>query len=128
MSDEFLYVKKSSWDLMKRMAFRSIFLLALSAIGFWALEQMVQSGINDRYSLVQKFPEFLALMKAAACFTFIEMSLFWIRMATQPKNDVQEAVCEALKEPMAAAVVHFTNSLVWAIRIAVFLWLAGPLS
>lgn len=67
---EFLFIKANTWELLKRMAFRSFFLLVLSALGFWGLEHMVQSGMQDRLHLVHRFPEFMALLKATACFTF----------------------------------------------------------
>ncbi len=122
----FFSVKPESWAIMKRMGARSVFLFILTAIALCVADMMVDSGIGNRFALVRRFPEFIPMMMAAAQFTFIEMSLFWIRFGTQPKNDVQEAIEVANTQPMSAAIVHITNSLVWFARICVFLYLLHP--
>lgn len=121
--ERLFFIKRSSLNLIKRMFLRSIVLMLLTAIGFWVADTLVESSRYGDLPILRRFPDFIALMTAAAKFTFIEMSLFWIRFSTQPKNDVQESIAVANREPMSAAFLHLTNSLVWAFRVGVFLWL-----
>lgn len=113
--------------LAKRMAARTVALALLTLFGFWVVDLLVESGMHDRLALVRRFPEFIPLLVAAAKFTFIEMSLFWIRFATAPKIDVQAAIREVdtWDNQMALAFVYLTNSLIWAFRVCVFIYLVG---
>lgn len=122
MEERFFGVKKSSLEEMQHMLLRSILLGFLTVMGFAVLDRLVDSGIADRFSLVHRFPEFIMMMSAAAKFTFIEMSLYWIRFGTQVRNE-KEALNIANNSPMSAAFVHFTNSLLFIARLAVFLYL-----
>lgn len=121
--DRILFIKRDSWLVAKRMAARTVFLFILTAAGLWCADTLVDSGIGNRFALVRRFPEFIPMMMAAAKFTFIEMSVFWIRFGTQPKNDNQCAIDLAIVTPMGAAIVHASNVVQWAFRICVFLYL-----
>lgn len=118
-------IKDASVLMIKRMALRSLGLFLLTALGFALVDLMIDSGMTDKYALVRRFPEMIPLMVAAAKFTFIEMSIFWIRFGTQPRHDVQNAIEMACTTSMGSAIVHLTNTLVWAIRLAVFIYLVG---
>jgi hypothetical protein len=128
MKDEFFFIKNTTWDLIKRMSIRSVVLALLCVIGFSALEQLVQIGMANPQGMIQKFPELLSLVKATTIFMFLEISLFWIRLATAPKVDVQASLETANATSIGAAIVYFTNVLQWFARVCVFLYLAGPLS
>lgn len=121
-----LQIAPERMAICKRMAVRSVFLFIMTSIMLYVADAMVDAGTGNPFSVVRRFPEFIPMMMAAASFTFIEMSLFWIRFGTQPKNDVQEAITKANETPMGAAIVHVTNSLVWFARVCVFLYLLHP--
>lgn len=123
--ERFLMITRESWELFKRMFARSVALALLTAIALMLVDQLVESGISDRFAIVRRFPEFIPFMMAAAKLTFIEMSVFWVHFLTAPRIEVQEALVTANTSPMGAALVHFTNALVWAFRVAVFLYLVG---
>jgi hypothetical protein len=121
-------ITQQSWMLFQRMFARSVGLALLTAVGMACVYYMVDSGMSDRYALVRSFPEFIPLMLAAVKLTFIEMSVFWVRFCTQPTINAQTSVGQVLDNaytyPMAVAVVHAINSLVWAFRIGVLIFLA----
>lgn len=120
---KFLSMSQNSVQLAKRMLARSVFLFALTVAGFYGLDLIMDTGIGQRFGLADRFPEFISMMRAAAIFTFIEMSLFWIRFGTQPKIDVQETAVKACETATGAAVVHVSNTLLFLARLVVFLYL-----
>jgi hypothetical protein len=112
--------------MFKRMFARTMVLATLTILGLTVVDWLVDLGLADRYAIVRRFPEFIPMMMAAAKFTFIEMSLFWIRFGTQHRIDVQRGIQDAMTSSyMAAAFIHFTNSLVWFARVAIFIYLMG---
>jgi cell shape-determining protein MreD len=119
-----LAITQQSWELFQRMFARSVALALLTCLGFALVDHLVDSGMTDRFALVHRFPEFIPMMLAAAKLTFIEMSVFWIRFATQPRLDVQACVEYVHPNSVAGAITHGVNSLVWAFRIVVLLYLA----
>jgi cell shape-determining protein MreD len=119
-----LAITRQSWELFQRMFARSVALALLTFIGFALVDHLVESGLTDRFALVRRFPEFIPMMLAAAKLTFIEMSVFWIRFATQPRVDVQACIEYAPTNSIAAAIINATNALVWAFRIVVLIYLA----
>lgn len=108
----------------RRLLERSIFLWALTLAGFLLLDVLVEKSRVGDWGIVARYPEFMLLMKAASVLAFIEVSLVWIRIAIQPKVDVQEAYRRSLEEPLSAAIAHFTNLIWWAVRAYLFLRLA----
>lgn len=120
------FVKKANWQLAKRMAARSVFLFLLTLVGFHVADLMIDSARFNTIPALRRFPDFVIMMTAAAKFTFIELSLFWIRFGVTPKQDVQDVAETAARGGgMPAAVVHVTNTLVWAFRVVVFLYLVS---
>jgi hypothetical protein len=124
-NERLFFIKRSSWLVMKRMALRSVVLFLFTLVGFWVADSLVESARFGTLPIVRRFPDFIAMMTAAAKLTFILMSLFWVRFSTQPKHDVQETMSAATKEPMAAAIVHATNTAQHLAYIGVFLYLMG---
>ena len=114
-----------SFAVFERMFFRTLVLALFTFAALTVADALVTSGMGDRFAIVRRFPEFIPMMMAAAKFTFIEVSLLWIRFGVQPKVNVQEGVYEATGNPMAAALVYFTHSLVWFARVCVFIYLMG---
>lgn len=123
----FLKIKQSTLELIGRMLWRSVGLFALSLLGFAVVDYLVESGLADNTAMARRFPEFIPMMMAAAKFTLIEMSLFWIRIFTAPKLDVQGVLngIQTWDNYNAVALVHLTNTLQWAFRVAVFIYLIG---
>jgi len=124
-----LSITQQSWALFQRMAARSVGLAMLTFLGFALVDFMIDQGISDRFALVRRFPEFIPLMLAAAKLTFIEMSVFWIRFATQPaltdsKLAISQVLENAYSNPTAVVIFHGINSAMWGFRIAVLLYLA----
>lgn len=125
------YFKNHSLDELKKMVIRTMILVILTIAGLWMADALVDSGMTNRFALVRRFPEFIPMMMAAAKFTFIEMSLEWIRYATRPKLSKREKAAEdfltASNDSKAASpnVMYVTNAVVWAIRVAVFIYLMG---
>ena len=124
MKDRILFVKPETWHLIKRMAIRSVFLMILFSTGLLVLDTLINSGFGDKYALVRRFPDMIPMMNAAAILTFINMSIFWIRIFTAPKHVVQEAKSVAMTTPSGAAVVVVTDMLGWAVQVAAFLYLS----
>jgi hypothetical protein len=117
-------ITQQSWELFERMFARSVALAVLTALGFALVDHLVDSGMADRFALVHRFPEFIPMMLASAKLTFIEMSVFWIRFATQPRVDVQAHLESTQYDAKAAATVHGINTLVWMFRVVVLIYLA----
>lgn len=113
----------ATYEVFERAFVRTMILAVLTIVGLWVVDKLVDSGIADRFALVRRFPDFIPFMMASAKMTFIEMSLFWIRFSTQPKVDVQEVADTASMSSTGAAFVYFTNALMWAMRVGVFLYL-----
>jgi hypothetical protein len=124
-NERLFFIKRSTWLLMRRMAVRSVVLAVLTVLGGMLLSHLVDSGRLDRFGIVHQFPELLTMLRASAIMTFIEMSIFWIRLAVTPQLDVQEYAKTAAKDPMAAAIIYVTNTLQWAARVGMFLFLMG---
>jgi hypothetical protein len=116
-------LKHSTFMELRYMALRTFLLAFLTIVGFSVLDYLVQSGRADSFALVHRFPEFITMMDAAAKFTFIDMSLYWIRFGTQVRNDKREALSIANSTPSSAAFVYFTNALSNIFRVCVFLYL-----
>lgn len=123
MKDRILLLKPETWQLIKRMAIRSAVLFVFFSLGLFVVDELINSGFGDKYALVRRFPDLIPMMVAASKLTFVEMSLFWIRLFVSPKHDVQEVQNAALGDPKAAAFVALTNMLTWAIRLGAFLYL-----
>lgn len=119
----------ASWKLFERMFARSVALAFLTAVGLTLVDYLVDSGMTDRFALIHRFPEFIPMMMAAVKLTFIEMSVFWARFCTSPSIDVQLPVKEIQRQAWdnsnSLAIVHAINSLVWAFRVAVLIYLMG---
>jgi hypothetical protein len=120
---------QQSWDLFQRMFARSVALALLTSFGFALVDHLVDSGMSDRFALVHRFPEFIPMMLASAKLTFIEMSVFWIRFATQPstvdtRHGLNDALGEARFHPGAAVALHAVNTVQWAFRVVVLIYLA----
>lgn len=123
MKERFLFIKRDSWMLGKRMFARSVFLMLLGLVGFWLADTMMESARLGTLTIMRRFPDIVTMMTAAAKFTFIEMSIFWIRFGTSPKQDVQEVAGVAAQTSMGAAIVHVCSTLVWFARVVIFLYL-----
>lgn len=127
MTSKILHITNASWVLLQRMFVRSLFLALLTVVGFGVLDYLVQLGIQDRFGLVQRYPEFLVMMKAAAVLTFVEMSVFWIRFGTSPRLDVQNVAEYARQSANGAAIVYAVNTATWLARVVIMLYLMGPM-
>lgn len=125
MEERIFGIKRTTWALIKHMAARSVFLFGLTVVGFALLEMMLQSGIEDRHGIIARYPEFMSMIRAAAIFTFVDMSVFWIRIATQPKMVEQDNVEAAQGSASGAAWIYGIDKLVWAFRVVVFIYLMG---
>lgn len=123
MESRFLGIRQSTWQEIRYMFLRSIFLGFLTIAGFALLDYLVESGAADRFALVHRFPEFILMMSAAAKLTFIKMSLYWIRLGTQVRNVKVDAIAEANRTPMSAAIVYVTNTVGALAHIGAFLLL-----
>jgi hypothetical protein len=128
LHSKLLSITQKSWELFERMFARSLALALLTGIGLAVVDLLVDSGMTNRYAIIHRFPEFIPLMLAAVKLTFIEMSVFWVRFATQPSIDVQQPVREVQKQAwdntIALALTHGINSLVWMFRVVVLIYLA----
>jgi hypothetical protein len=125
MTKTVLTFTQASWHIIKRLATRTFTLAFLTIVGFFVMDAMIESGMQDRLGLIRRFPDLIPLMVAAAKFTFIEMSLLWIRIAVQPKVDAQFAIAHHELSSRDAVLMHGVNSLVWAFRVGVFIYLMG---
>ena len=111
-------------DMTKRLFIRSVAFLIMTVAGLLFMNLMVEGARNYGFELPRQFPEVLMVMQALTMLTWIEVSLFWIRLALQPTTDVQVAANVACKDPMAAAVVYLTHGLQWLARLVVVLVMA----
>lgn len=114
--------------MVKRLVFRSVVFALLTIIGFAATELLVYLGKERISDINSRFPELLMIIRAAAIMTWVEISLFWIRIGLQPQIDVQASAKTAESQPMAAAIVYITHQLTWVIRMVLFLKLCGLLN
>lgn len=112
-----------TFEMYKRTLVRSLVLLAFTAASFFALEYLVQHGQLGG-TLNHKFPEFLIVLRALALFTWIEVSMFWVRVTLESNTDVQKAACNAEKEPMAAAILSAVHAIKWLARLLIVMHLA----
>ena len=112
-----------TFEMYKRAMVRSIVLLAFTAASFFSLEYLVQHGQLGG-TLNHKFPEFLIVLRALAIFTWIEVSMFWIRITLESNTDVQKAAHVAEREAMSAAILSFVHAIKWLARILIVLHLA----
>lgn len=117
---------QQTYEMYKRTIIRSLVLLAFTAASFFALEYLVQEG---RYGsdINQRFPEFLIVLRALAIYTWVEVSMFWVRITLEPNTDVQKASKVAEGEPMAAAVLSGVHAVKWLARLLIVLQLADLL-
>jgi len=118
--------KCQSFEIIQRMLFRTFVLVLLTAVGLTAVDALVESGMTDRFSLVRRFPEFIPMVMAAAKFTFIEVSLMWITIATQSVLAKQRRKeMHNVDAPIMVPVTHVCDMLKWMFRVCVFIYLMG---
>ncbi len=118
---------QTSIAMVKRLAVRSLFLLGLTIAGFYAIETLVALG-RDRVSTINTdYPELIMILRGVATFTWLEMSILWIRMAVSPHTDVQKSTTEAQNNPISSAIVSVSHDFVWVARILILMKLCGML-
>jgi hypothetical protein len=105
----------------KKLVWRSFLFAILTIIGFFLLEVMVNQSRNKPDGFIAMFPELLSMLRAATIMTFVELSILWIRIVSQPRIDVQEAAIDTANDPMANAVLYLTHTLAWGLRTIIFL-------
>jgi hypothetical protein len=112
-----------TYEMYKRTIIRSLFLMAFTAASFFTLEYLVQEG---RYGndINQRFPEFLIILRALAIYTWIEVSIFWIRITLESKTDVQKASNKAEESPIGAAIAYGIHTFKWLARMLIICKLA----
>ena len=118
--------KFRSFEIFQRMFFRTVALVVLTSLGLSAADWMVELGATDRFSLVRRFPEFIPMIMAAAKFTFIQVSLMWITVATQSvmsrkrRNEMHN-----VDSPIMVPVTHVCDMLKWMFSVVTFIYLMG---
>jgi hypothetical protein len=105
----------------KKLIWRSFLFGILTVAGFLLLELMVSENRSSPNGFVAMFPELLSMLRAATIMTFGELCVLWIRVVAQPRVDVQEAAIETADHPIANAILYFTHTLSWGLRIIIFL-------
>lgn len=113
-------------DMTRRTLARSLMLLAFTVASFFALEYLVNQGQLGN-NINQRFPEFLIILRALAIYTWIEVSMFWIRVTVESNTDVQAAIKTAETSPLAASIVYFVHALKWLARLLIVMKLADLL-
>jgi hypothetical protein len=111
----------SYYNLVQRALLRSLVLGLLLLTAGAALELLVWLSRSQGYDIAARYPELLVVFRAVAILVWFEMSVFWIRMATQPKVDGQEPATVAMTQPSSAATVYIVQTCAWAFRIYVLL-------
>jgi hypothetical protein len=102
----------------RRLLFRTLIFVLLTCAGFSLIEYLIQQSHDHGSNFLMKYPEFISLMKAVSIQTFIELSVLWIRVISEPRIDTQAAAEVALKDPKSASLVYLTHKLSWAFRVA----------
>lgn len=115
----------TTYTMLKRAALRSIVLAILLLAAGWALETMVSMAHYGDSNLAQRFPEILIIFRATAILVWFNLSLFWIRLATQPSLGGQEAGRAAMDTPMSAAILFCAQTLKWMFEMALLMQLCG---
>lgn len=115
----------SKFAPFRRAFLRSAAMAALLIMASGLLELFIQLARFGGSDIAERFPEILIIFRAVAIMAWLEMSAFWLRMATQPKVDLQFLVHKADGTAMGAAVVYTVNALMWVFRICIFMQLCG---
>ena len=116
-----MFDRQKTFSLIRRVAGRTIVLAVLTTMAFVSLDLLVYLGREGISDINSRFPELIAIVRAAAIMAWIEVSILLIRVSLAPRTDVQTAVKVAELEPMSAAIVYAVHTLAWAIRFAFFL-------
>lgn len=117
---------KKTREMAKRLFMRSVILLALTIIGFAAMDIIVELERANDIHLVSRFPEIMLVLRALTMLTWIEISVQWIRLALAPKLDMQAFACMAYEnnDVRACVAVYAINSVVMLSRILFVLVMA----
>lgn len=113
-----------NFRMIERLALRTAVFAVLTFAAFFLMQPL---------TIYTGFPEVLQGLKAAAVLAWAEVSIMWIRIAIQPRLDVQHAAFVVIRprigdpDPQACAWIFFSYQLAWAARLAAFLVLYGVL-
>jgi hypothetical protein len=113
----------ATWTMLKRAFLRSVFMVILLALAGGILQALVELARFGGSDLPGQFPELLIIFRAVAILAWFEMSVFWLRLATQPKVDLQYVAHKADGAPLGAALVYWANVFAWAFRVVILMQL-----
>jgi len=112
-----------TWQVLQRAFLRSLVLgiLLLTATGI--LDTLIDLARFHGSSVPDRYPEILIIFRAVAILTWLELSIFWIRMSTQPGVDIQSAAKKAMQDPIGAAHIYWASKFTWVVRMVILLQL-----
>lgn len=72
------------------------------------------------------WPEIMLGLSAAAKMGFVEISIMWFRIVTSPRLDMQTVAAKVEKQfnPVAQAILYCAYAFQWAVRMALFVYIA----
>lgn len=111
--------------MLERAFLRSFCMAALLIIAGGLLEffiELARFGGND---VAERFPEILIIFRAVSILAWFEMSIFWLRLATQPGIDLQFVAHKADGTAVGAALLYITIVVQWLVRMIVLMQLCG---
>lgn len=116
---------KNTINMMQRALLRSVIMGALFIVAYLILNFLIESARSYGSDWPDRFPELLVILRAVAILTWFEKSIFWIRLAVEPKLDSQAIADATVPDPAAAASVYRTRVFMWAFRIVILMTLCG---
>lgn len=114
-------VMEKSMKITKRIFMRSSIFLFMTVVGFSLLELLIFLARTQGLDLANRFPETLMVLHGVSVMTWLEVVLFWIRIALQPQVDVQAYALRAMEDSKAAAFVYLVHQLSWLARLLILL-------
>lgn len=110
---------------LTRAFWRSVVLMVLTLSGAGILELLVYLSREQSWSIVDRFPELINIFQGGFIYTWLELSVFWVRIILSPKLDINvlhERIIEQkmgnnLYQPVAAAISQFTQTLLFCFRM-----------